>query len=72
MVYVETRDRRLLKIGKELTLKKAIKKAMKKQEEKDTDGVILRDGLLSFVVLPKGEPERTWIDEFKRKRDEAR
>lgn len=33
------------------------------------DGVVLKDGLLSFVVLPKGEEEKKWIDEFKQKRD---
>jgi hypothetical protein len=71
-VYVETKGRRLLKIGKELTLNQAIAKAIKREEGKEVDGVVLRDGLLSFVILPKGAREKTWIEEFKRKRDEAR
>lgn len=33
------------------------------------DGVVLKDGLLSFVVLPRGQEEKAWIEEFKRRRD---
>jgi small subunit ribosomal protein S7e len=33
------------------------------------DGIVLKDGLLSFIVLPKGEEEKKWIEEFKRQRD---
>ena len=68
VVYVETAQKRLLKVGKELTLREVLAKAVKEGEVKD--GVVLRDGLMSFVVLVKGEKERRWIEEFKRKRDE--
>jgi hypothetical protein len=71
VIYVETRGRRLLKVGKELTLKEAIAKAVKSTEGEEKDGVILRDGLMSFVVLLKGEAEKKWIDDFKRKRSES-
>lgn len=32
------------------------------------DGVVLKDGLLGFVVLVKGAEERAWIEDFKKKR----
>ena len=66
VVYVETRDRRLLKVGKELSLAAAIKRGVK-----ETDGVVLRDGLMSFVVLPKSE-EKAWVEKFKQSRDQGR
>jgi len=46
------------------------KKEAKDGEEKD--GIVLRDGLMSFVVLVKGKEERDWIENFKKKREEAR
>jgi hypothetical protein len=70
VVYVETRAKRLLKVGKELTLREVLRKAVR--EPKDglpRDGVTLKDGLLTFVVLPKGAAEKAWIDDFKRQRD---
>jgi hypothetical protein len=69
VVYVETAQKRLLKVGKELTLREVLAKAVKEEEGKK-DGVVLRDGLMSFVVLVKGAKEKAWIEEFKRKRDE--
>ena len=71
-VYVETAARRLLKVGKELTLREVLAKASTAAKDgRGRDGAVLRDGLLSFVVLVKGEKEKEWIDEFKRKRDRA-
>ncbi|KIR96395.1 TPR repeat protein [Cryptococcus deuterogattii 2001/935-1] len=71
VVYVETKERRLLKVGKELTLREVLGKAMRAANgEIKKDGVVLRDGLLSFVVLVKGAQEKAWIEEFKRQRDE--
>lgn len=70
MVYVETRHRRLLRCGKDLPLVEVLAKAVKLEQGKVVDGVVLRDGLLSFVVLVKGKQEQEWIDDFKRKRDE--
>ena len=70
MVYVETRHRRLLKVGKDLTLREVLAKGFRAPGDgQGKDGVVLKDGLLSFVVLPKGHEEKTWIEEFKRKRD---
>lgn len=70
VVYVETRHRRLLKVGKELTLREVLAKAAKPASEGvGKDGVVLKDGLLSFVVLPKGQEEQAWIAEFKKQRD---
>ena len=71
VVYLETAQRRLLKVGKELTLREVVLKAVKQMEYGKNDGMILRDGLLSFIVLVKGQQEKTWIEEYKRKRDES-
>lgn len=71
VAYVETRHRRLLKVGKELTLREVLAKAARPASETGPkDGIVLKDGLLSFVVLPKGPQEKAWIEEFKRQRDE--
>ena len=71
VVYVETRHRRLLKVGKDLTLREVLAKGFRAPVDGVVkDGVVLKDGLLSFVVLPKGTEEKKFIDEFKRKRDE--
>ncbi|ODN80704.1 hypothetical protein L202_02870 [Cryptococcus amylolentus CBS 6039] len=72
VLYVETSERRLLKVGKELTLREVLLKA--KRDAKGSvkkDGVVLRDGLLSFVILIKGAQEKAWIEEFKKARDAA-
>lgn len=69
VVYVETKQRRLLKVGKELTLREVLAKGVKVDGDVK-DGVVLRDGLMSFVVLVKGAKEKAWIEAFKRKRDE--
>ena len=69
-VYVETAQRRLLKVGKELALREVIAKAAREAKNgREKDGVVLRDGLMSFVVIVKGNEEREWINEFKLKRD---
>ena len=74
VVYVETAHRRLLKVGRDLTLREVIRKAVKPAMDGKGvgDGVILRDGLLSLVVLVKGEREKEWIDQYKRSRDGAK
>ncbi|WWC68763.1 uncharacterized protein I206_102697 [Kwoniella pini CBS 10737] len=70
VIYVETFEKRLLKVGKELTLREIIYKA-KREATNDIkkDGIVLRDGLLSFIVLPKGPVEKKWIEDFKKSRD---
>lgn len=67
-VYATTHRRRLLKIGKRMTLRDACDAAAAGASPGDKDGLELRDGSLSFIVLPKGERERVWVDDFKRRR----
>jgi tetratricopeptide (TPR) repeat protein len=70
VVYVETMQRRLLKISKEITLREVLTKARRDPVGNvGRDGIVLRDGLLSFIVLPKGPEERKFIDRFKKERD---
>lgn len=68
-VYAETKGKRLLKCGKGIWLRDVIEKAKKVEGGKLTDGIVLRDGLLSFVVLVRGKEEREWIENFKKVRD---
>ncbi|WWC87740.1 uncharacterized protein L201_002632 [Kwoniella dendrophila CBS 6074] len=72
VIYVETEQKRLLKVGKELTLREIIKKAKRDEKPEDNikkDGIVLRDGLLSFIVLPRGDIEKQWIETYKWSRD---
>jgi hypothetical protein len=71
-VYVETAQKRLLKIGKEIALREVLAKAVKFGADGKKDGVVLRDGLLSFVVLVKGKQEKAWIEKYKRSGDQSR
>jgi hypothetical protein len=67
-VYATTARKRLLKIGKRMTLRDACDAAAAAPPGSETDGLEMRDGSLSFIVLPKGDRERIWVDEWKRKR----
>lgn len=60
-VYAATGKKRLLKIGKKMTLRDVIRAA-----GKDGDGLELQGGCLSFIVIPQGEVETNWTAEFKR------
>ncbi|WVO18037.1 hypothetical protein L204_105735 [Cryptococcus depauperatus] len=72
VVYVETKEKRLLKVGKELTLREVLSKARREARGNiKKDGIILRDGLLSFIVLVKGPQENAWVEDFKMKRDKS-
>lgn len=68
IVYAMTRRKRLLKVGKKMTLRDVCKAAKAKEGEPE-DGLELKDGCLTFVVIPKGEVEQGWVDDFKRTRD---
>ncbi|KAH7888037.1 40S ribosomal protein S7 [Phlebopus sp. FC_14] len=70
VVYGISRRKRLLKVGKKLTLRDVCE-AAKQKEGEPLDGLEMKDGYLTFVVLPKGDEERKWVDEFKRGRDNA-
>lgn len=67
VIYCETAKGRLLKIPHKMTLEEVF--AAGKRAKDNDDGVVLRDGCLSFVVLAKGESEKKWVEEAKRKRD---
>jgi len=68
VVYAITRRKRLLKVGKKMTLVDVCK-ASKGKEGESRDGLEVKDGCLTFVVLPKGDVEQKWVDDFKRARD---
>lgn len=70
VVYAITRRKRLLKVGKKMSLRDVCNAAKAKEGELD-DGLELKDGCLTFVVVPKGEVEQNWVDEFKRTRDSS-
>ncbi|KZT12778.1 40S ribosomal protein S7 [Laetiporus sulphureus 93-53] len=65
VVYATTHHERLLKVGKKMTLKGVFNAARAKEGE-PVDGLELKDGCLTFVVLPKGDVEQKWVEEFKR------
>lgn len=60
-IYATTSQKRLLKIGKKMTLGDVIREAAK-----GDDGLELQGGCLAFIVVPRGEVETNWIAEFKR------
>lgn len=60
-IYAATSGKRLLKIGKKMTLRDVIREA-----GKDGDGLELQGGRLAFTVVPRGGVENNWIAEFKR------
>jgi len=66
VVYAMTRRKRLLKVGKKMSLRDVCNAA--KAKEGEPDGLELKDGCLTFVVIPKGEIEQNWVDEYKRTR----
>ncbi|KAL5487906.1 CNS1 [Sanghuangporus weigelae] len=66
-VYVITRTKRLLKVGMKMTLRDLLNVA--KVKDATPDGLEVREGYLSFVVVPKGEVEQRWVDELKKIRD---
>jgi hypothetical protein len=71
VVYAETSSRKLLKIGKSLTMRDVFMKAAALSDGSQKDGLVMRDGLLSFFVLPKGAKEKQWVDRYKASRDGA-
>ncbi|KAG2013383.1 40S ribosomal protein S7 [Coprinopsis cinerea AmutBmut pab1-1] len=70
VVYAMTRRKRLFKVGKKMTLKDVFK-AAKPKEGEPKDGLEVKDGCLTFVVVPKGDAEKKWVDELKRSRDQS-
>ncbi|KAI9000943.1 40S ribosomal protein S7 [Trametes punicea] len=70
VVYGFTKRQRLLKVGKKMTLRDVFKAAKAKDGE-PKDGLELKDGTLTFIVLPKGVEEQKWVEDFKRNRRNA-
>lgn len=68
VIYAITRAKRLLKVGKNMTLR-SVCRAARAKDGSPKDGLELKDGCLSFVVLVKGGVEAHWVEEFKRSRD---
>jgi len=68
VVYAMTHRKRLLKVGKKMTLRDVCIVAKAKEGEK-RDGLEVKDGCLTFVVLPKGEVEAKWVEDYKKARD---
>lgn len=65
VVYLETAKHRLLKIPKKMTMEEVFVVA----SQTPGDGVVLKDGCLSLVVLGKGAEEKAWVDKMKSSRD---
>lgn len=73
-LYATTHAKRLLRIGKKLTLREAIDHCARdadRDNSMERDGLALQDGLLSLIVLPKGKAEKEWIETFKNDRDRS-
>jgi len=66
-VYATTNRRRMLKIGKRMTLRDACDAAARVAPGEERDGLELCDDAITFTVVPKGERERAWVEEYKRK-----
>jgi len=66
-VYAITRKKRLLKIGKKMALRDVLRAAKGKDGE---DGLEVKDGCLSFIILPKGSVELKWVEDYKNVRTE--
>jgi len=71
-VYAITRHGRLLKIPSKSTLAGVFLQAGTMVEEADgkqvQDGLEIRDGCLSFVVVPKGDVENWYVEDFRKKK----
>lgn len=68
VIYAMTHRKRLLKVGKKMTLRDVCAAAKGKDGE-SRDGLELKDGCITFAVLPKGDVEKKWVDEYKSSRD---
>ena len=67
-VYATTYKKRLLKVGKKMTLRD-IFNASKEKNGMPKDGLELKDNCLTFIVLPKGEVESQWVEVYTKSRE---
>jgi hypothetical protein len=68
VVYAITRRKRLLKVGRKMTLRDVCRVAGGSGAvglDGKSDGLEVKDGCLRFVVVPKGEVEHKWVEEYK-------
>lgn len=65
-VYAASRNHRLFKVGKDKTLREAIAAPLKGLKPGEEDGLEIREGCLSFVVLPRGPQEKKWVEQYKK------
>ncbi|CUA76725.1 hypothetical protein RSOLAG22IIIB_02194 [Rhizoctonia solani] len=66
-VYVKTRKGRVLRMGRNKTLEEICKTA--KGKEGDEDGLVVGQGVIAFVVVPKGSPaEEKYLKSVKEER----
>lgn len=66
VVYAMTKNRRLLKVGKRMSLRDVFSAcAGGGNNDAEKDGLEVKDGCVTFVVLPRGQVEQDWIAEFK-------
>ncbi|KAH9943373.1 uncharacterized protein BXZ73DRAFT_40425 [Epithele typhae] len=70
VVFGWTKRKRLLKIGKKMTLRDVCQAAKAKDGDL-RDGLEMTDGTLTFVVLPKGPEEQKWVEDFKKTRESS-
>ena len=64
-VYVITNIGKILKVGMGLTLSKVLAAASKGKSAQSHDGIPLVEGTLNFIILPKGEKEKKWVEDYK-------
>ena len=65
VIYAMTRRKRLLKVGRKMTLRDVCRAAGRSGADGKGDRLEFKDGCLSFVVVPKGEVERKWVEQYK-------
>lgn len=70
-IYAITRNKKLLKVGRTHTLRQVAEKAASLSTPGQRDGLVMQDGLMSFIVLPTGSGEKEWLERFKADRDGA-
>ncbi|KAJ7759008.1 hypothetical protein DFH07DRAFT_772340 [Mycena maculata] len=68
VIYAMTHRKRLLKVGKKMTLRDVCSAAKGKVGE-PWDGLEVKDGCLTFAVLLKGDVEKNWVEEYKSTKD---
>ncbi|ESK93745.1 40s ribosomal protein s7 [Moniliophthora roreri MCA 2997] len=69
VVYASTKRKRLLKVGKNMSLRDVCNAAKAKEGDKEPDGLELTDGHLTVAVVSKGEYEKRWVEDFKKVRE---